>query len=307
MMPQRWFQVKEIFAAAREIREMDRRAYLESACGEDLELRAEVERLLAKDDGPSLPRPAPDFLDSITPQFAPGEMLAQYRVEAKLGHGGMGTVYRAFDMRLQRQVALKVLSPEHFADPESQRRLMREARAASALNHPNIVTVHEIGSEGGVDFIAMELVEGKTLKEVIPAKGLPLGKLLDYAVQIAGGLAKIHACGEVHRDLKPGNVMLTSGGLVKLLDFGLARRVQFNPDHETTLTVEGEIVGTPAYMSPEQAGENSGRPFGHLFVRRAALRDGDGAPSFPGREPYVCGIRRSQPGAQATRKRPARS
>ena len=178
-------------------------------------------------------------------------MLAQYRVEAKLGEGGMGAVYRGFDTRLQRQVALKVLSPENFASPECKRRLMREARAASALNHPNIVTVHEIGSEGGLDFIAMELVEGKTLREVIPAKGLPLGKLLDYAVQIAAGLARIHACGEVHRDLKPGNIMLTSSGLVKLLDFGLARRI--NPDHETTLTAEGEIAGTPAYMSPEQA------------------------------------------------------
>ena len=148
-------------------------------------------------------------------------------------------------------MALKALPPEFAADPERRQRLLREARAASALTHPNIVSVHEVGSDNGVDFIAMEFVEGKPLSEVIPAKGLLLGKALNYAVQIAGGLAKAHASGVVHRDLKPGNVMLTPDGLVKLLDFGLARRVQLDQEPDTPLTVEGEIVGTPAYMSPE--------------------------------------------------------
>jgi len=257
MTPQRWSRIKEVFAVARETREEDRSAYLDSACGDDGELRAEVEHLLAKDDSPSLQPPQADFLESLAPQFAPGEMLAQYRVEAKLGQGGMGAVYRAFDTRLHREVALKVLPPEHFADPESKRRLLREARAASALNHPNIVTVHEVGSEGGVDFIAMEMVEGKSLDNVIPAQGLRLAEALDYAVQITGGLAMAHAAGIIHRDLKPGNIMVTgpaSGhpGLVKLLDFGLAQRVRL-AESETTLSVEGAIAGTPAYMSPEQA------------------------------------------------------
>ena len=172
-------------------------------------------------------------------ELASGQTLAQYRVEAKLGEGGMGAVYRAYDTRLRRQVALKVLSPERLADAESRQRLIREARAASALNHPNIVTVHEIGSgarlRARVDFIAMELVEGKSLKDAISAKGLPLRKALDYAAQIAAGLAKAHAAGIVHRDLKPGNVMVTPDGLVKLLDFGLARRQRLG-ESETTFT-----------------------------------------------------------------------
>jgi serine/threonine protein kinase len=172
----------------------------------------------------------------------------------------MGVVYRAYDTRLRREVALKVLPPEHLADPEYKQRLMREARAASALNYPNIVTVHEIGSEGGVDFIAMELVEGKNLREVIPPKGLPMGKVLDYAAQIAGGLAKAHAAGVVHRDLKPGNIMVTPDGLVKLLDFGLAKvrhgeavaGMTAPPTETTPLTGEGTFVGTLQYMAPEQ-------------------------------------------------------
>ena len=148
MTPQRWFQIKEVFFAARETAEEDRGTYLDSACGDDPELRAEVELLLANDDASSLPRPAVD-LESFAPQFASGQMLGQYRIEAKLGEGGMGAVYRAYDTRLRRPVALKVVSPGHLGDPESRQRLLREARAASALNHPNVVTVHEIGSESG--------------------------------------------------------------------------------------------------------------------------------------------------------------
>jgi serine/threonine protein kinase len=171
MTPQRWSQIKEVFFRARETTEEERSAYLASVCGDDRELRAEVELLLARDNGPSLRRPAGDLLESIASQLVPGETVAQYRVESKLGEGGMGAVYLAYDTRLRREVALKVLATGHPGDPEGQQRLMREARAACALNHPNIVTVHEIGSEGSVDFIAMEFVEGKSLKEVIPAKG----------------------------------------------------------------------------------------------------------------------------------------
>jgi serine/threonine protein kinase len=150
-------------------------------------------------------------------------------------------------------VALKILPPEYASDPERRSRLLREARAASALNHPNIVGIYEVGSDNGVDFFAMEYVEGKSLSKMIPAKGMPLGEALDCAVQIAGGLAKAHAAGLIHRDLKPGNIMLSRDGLVKLLDFGLARRVELGPGHDTTLTIEGQILGTPSYMSPEQA------------------------------------------------------
>ncbi len=254
MTAERWAQIKEIFQAALEKPISGRGAFLEEACRGDGALRQEVESLLAGQDSPSLESPAEELLNHIArAELATGQTLAQYRVEAKLGEGGMGAVYRAYETRLRREVALKVLPPERLADPESKQRLLREARAASALNHPNIVTVHEIGSDNGVDFIAMEFVEGKSLHEIIPAKGLPLGKALDYAVQIAGGLAKAHAAGIIHRDLKPGNIMVTSDGVVKLMDFGLARRLRRAESDTASLTVEGEIAGTPAYMSPEQA------------------------------------------------------
>jgi eukaryotic-like serine/threonine-protein kinase len=251
MTAERWAQIKEVFCAALEKSQEERAAWLNSACGADDLLRVEVERLLAQDDG-SMKSPAAAVLAQTTPELAAGDLLSHYRVEVKVGQGGMGAVYRAYDVRLRRQVALKVLPREHMVDPESKERLMREARAAAALNHPNIVGIYEVSSDNGVDFIAMEFVEGKTLKEVIPAKGLPMGKALDCAVQIADGLARAHAAGLVHRDLKPGNIMLTPEGLVKVLDFGLARRVQLEQD-DTTLSVQGEILGTPAYMSPEQA------------------------------------------------------
>jgi serine/threonine protein kinase/Tfp pilus assembly protein PilF len=250
--PERWARIRELFSAALETPESQRLRFLESACGGDTELRAEIGRMLAGNEEPSWQSPAAKLF-TVAAQLEPGQTLAQYRVEAKLGEGGMGVVYKAYDTRLRRQVALKVLPPENLADPESKQRLMREARAASALNHPNIVTVYEIGSEGGVDFIAMEYVEGRSLAHAIPAKGLPLARALDYAIAIAGALAKAHAASVVHRDLKPANIMVTGEGRVKLLDFGLARRVRLAESETATFTVEGAIAGTPAYMSPEQA------------------------------------------------------
>ena len=146
MTPSRWARIKEVFSAALEMPEAERGAYLETACGGDEELRREVERMLVDSAGESLPDPAADLLATAA-DLAPGEMLAQYRIESKLGEGGMGAVYRAYDTRLHRQVALKVLPPGQLADPDHKQRLLREARAASALNHPSIVTVHEIGSD----------------------------------------------------------------------------------------------------------------------------------------------------------------
>jgi len=251
MTPVKWARIKEIFSAAREQPEPERAAWLHEACGREDALRAEVERLLAQDDE-SLPGPAAALLAEAAPALAVGEMLSHYRVEAKIGQGGMGAVYRAYDTRLHRQVALKVLPPGHLADPEGKHRLMREARAASALNHPNIIGIYEVASDKGVDFIAMEFVGGRSLNEVIPAKGLPLGKALDYASQIAGGLARAHAAAVVHRDLKPGNIMVTRDGLIKLLDFGLARRVRLRCSETSTQTMECDVAGTPGYMSPEQ-------------------------------------------------------
>ena len=185
----------------------------------------------------------------------PGRRLGHYEIQAKLGSGGMGTVYQALDTRLNRAVALKVLSPDRWEGTTGRGRLMREAQAASALNHPNIVTVYEIGHDAGVDFIAMERVEGRTLGE-IAARRPPLRETLPIAIQIADAMAAAHAAGIVHRDLKPGNIMVTERGLAKILDFGIAK-VTAAGDSESsatqTLTLSGQILGTVAYMSPEQA------------------------------------------------------
>ncbi|MGO9010694.1 MAG: protein kinase domain-containing protein [Bryobacteraceae bacterium] len=256
----RWKRIKEIYQEASEREPEERAVFLTVACAGHDDLRREVESLLAQPSADDLlDRPAweSEAGSRNTPSDAAlpaiGQRVAHYEIQAKLGEGGMGAVYRAFDTQLHRPVALKVLPPEYASDPEWRSRLLREARAASALNHPNIVGTYEVGSDNGVDFFAMEYVEGKSLTKIIPAGGMGLDETLDYAVQIAGGLAKAHAAGVIHRDLKPGNIMLNTDGLVKLLDFGLARRAELGPGHESTVTMEGRIMGTPAYMSPEQA------------------------------------------------------
>ena len=189
-----------------------------------------------------------------------GKTLGHYQITEKLGEGGMGVVYRARDTHLDRFVAIKVLAAEKVADADRKRRFVQEAKAASALNHPNIIHVYDIDQADGTDFIAMEYVEGKTLAQLIPRRGMQLGEALKYAVQIADALARAHGAGIVHRDLKPSNIMVDEHGLVKVLDFGLAKLAETAPSggDETTRTVEattekGTIVGTTAYMSPEQA------------------------------------------------------
>jgi len=197
-----------------------------------------------------------------------GKIISHYRILEKLGEGGMGIVYKALDTHLDRLVAIKVLPSEKVADAERRRRFVQEAKAASALNHPNIITIYDIASENGADFMAMEYVPGKALNQLISRKGLPLGESLKYAVQIADALAAAHAAGIIHRDLKPGNVMVGGApertGFVKVLDFGLAKltdKVE-SSEREFTETInqddapatgEGTIVGTVSYMSPEQA------------------------------------------------------
>ncbi len=194
-----------------------------------------------------------------------GRSLAQYRITASIGAGGMGEVYRATDPRLGRDVAIKVLPAATAADPERRQRFEQEARAASALNHPNILTVYDIGEADGTTYIAMELVEGRTLRElVVSGEALPTKRLLDIAVQTAEGLAKAHTAGIVHRDLKPENLMVSKDGYVKILDFGLAKLTETVPQDASGLptavaaaTEPGTVMGTAGYMSPEQA---SGQP-----------------------------------------------
>jgi Tol biopolymer transport system component/predicted Ser/Thr protein kinase len=205
-----------------------------------------------------------------------GQTLGHYKIIQKIGSGGMGVVYKARDQHLDRFVALKILPTEKVADPERKRRFVQEAKAASALNHPDIIHIYDIASEEGVDFIAMEYVEGKTLHEQIGRRGLPLNETLKYAVQIADALAKVHSVGIIHRDLKPSNIMVNEDDTVKILDFGLAKLTEKVTAGEfaTTATVEGGeepvtekgvIVGTVAYLSPEQAEGKEVDPRSDIF------------------------------------------
>ncbi len=195
-----------------------------------------------------------------------GSTVLHYQFLEKLGAGGMGEIYKAIDTRLNRIVAIKVLTTAAAGDPERRRRFIQEAQAASALNHPNIITIHDIVSEGNTEFMVMEYVTGKTLVDLIPKGGLRVPQVLKYSVQMADALQAAHAAGIVHRDLKPANVMVTDSGLVKILDFGLAKLTDRGPLStmsgptdvtqtiaDAPLTVEGSIIGTVSYMSPEQA------------------------------------------------------
>jgi len=191
--------------------------------------------------------------------LAAGTRLGPYEIVSALGSGGMGEVYKARDTRLDRMVAIKVLPADKVADPGRKLRFIQEAKAASALNHPHIVTIHDISNADGIDFIVMEYVTGKSLEQLIPAQGMRTAEALQYAIQIADAFAAAHAAGIVHRDLKPANVMVTDAGQVKVLDFGLAKLtgISIGEDDVTRTafhqTEEGAIVGTIAYMSPEQA------------------------------------------------------
>jgi uncharacterized RDD family membrane protein YckC len=193
-----------------------------------------------------------------------GTRMGPYKILAPIGAGGMGEVFLAADTRLYRNVAIKVLPREQVADPERKRRFMQEARAASALNHPNIVTLYDISSESGTDYLVMEYVPGKSLDKRIPSRGLPVREVISLAQQIASALVAAHAAEIVHRDLKPANVMIADSGFVKVLDFGLAKvpvPKTVAPAGEETetilnvpdLTLPGSILGSVNYMSPEQA------------------------------------------------------
>jgi predicted ATPase/serine/threonine protein kinase len=187
--------------------------------------------------------------------LSPGARFGSYEIIEPLGAGGMGEVYRAKDTRLHREVAIKTLSLERCSHPEALSRFEREARAASALNHPNIVTIYELGHENGTRYIAMELVDGETLRSLLASGPIPFRKLVAIAAQIADGLAKAHEIGLIHRDLKPENLMVSRDGTAKVLDFGLAKLLKLDrgsSDSSTTITEDGTVVGTFGYMSPEQ-------------------------------------------------------
>jgi Tol biopolymer transport system component/serine/threonine protein kinase len=265
MTPERWQQIERLYHLAAAQKTSQRSTFLDEACRGDETMRQEIESLLAHEEPGSKFMQAPGMvvLAQAMAQQRAGSMIGQqlgaYRILSLLGAGGMGEVYQAQDTRLGRLVALKILPPGVAANPELRRRFLQEAKAASALNHPHIVTLYDVGSENGVDFLVMEYVPGSTLDKLIPRGGLALTTALRYAIDIADAFAKAHAAGIVHRDLKPGNVMVTDDGAVKVLDFGIAKlaeALESGTPAATALTktaTEGLILGTAAYMSPEQA------------------------------------------------------
>jgi len=253
LTPDEWETVKDMVFACHAMAREAQPAWLDEHCPPG-RVRAEVERLLGGT------RVAQSFMSVSAPQqvlatpaVVPSR-IGRFKIERQLGAGGMGVVYAAVDERLGRHVALKVLQPDATPDEERRKRLVWDARAASALNHPNIVTVYETGDSDGVDYVAMELVAGRTLADALHAEPWPQSRVLGVAVQVAAALEAAHAQGMVNRDLKPSNVILTSSGTAKLVDFGLAKSVRgLDTAPGAPTTIEGRLAGTVAYMSPEQA------------------------------------------------------
>ncbi len=242
----------------------ERASFLDQAFSDDEDLRSETATLIAAydDAGDFIEQPAIVHDARIVLGHQQGNNIGReigvYRIVDCLGAGGMGEVYLAEDSRLDRLVALKLL-PAYFAsDDERLARFQREARTASALNHPNILTIHEVGEADGVRFIATEFIDGQTIHELIARQELTLAEILDIATQIVSGLATAHAAGIVHRDIKPDNIMRRGDGLVKILDFGIAKLLEVptsntQPAGQAMFTETGVVVGTVGYMSPEQA------------------------------------------------------
>ena len=263
MLPQRILQIEELFHSASERPAAEREAFLKQACGADEELYREVVGLLDQGVTGPMDQPAMQIAgsllnDSPENQWEAGTKVGPYEILNRIGAGGMGEVYKARDTRLKRFVAIKVMRGGSHAGEQDRLRFLQEARAASALSHPNIVQIYELGSLEGCDYIVMEFIEGQTLAQRMAAGALGIHEALDYAGQIAAALAAAHATRIVHRDIKPANIIVTSEGVLKILDFGLAKiEYVISPTDNTVtagpVTNANTIMGTAAYMSPEQA------------------------------------------------------
>ncbi len=276
MRSEQWQVIEELYHSASGLPEAQRRSFLQRACGEDQDLLFELESLLRHGDTPQsfldtaalaivAKAIAADEYDSPAPALE-GKNISHYRIVKALGRGGMGVVYEAEDVKLRRRVALKLLPNFLARDLHALRRFEQEAQAASALNHPNICTVYEVDEDQGLHFIAIELLEGETLKERIRRGPLAVREILAIGIEICDALDAAHSAGIIHRDIKPSNIVLTRRGSAKLLDFGVAKRLGremvqhaetlsqlLPPDLDLRVTAPGAVIGTVAYMSPEQA------------------------------------------------------
>jgi serine/threonine protein kinase/TolB-like protein len=267
MNPDRWQQIKEVFNDALQREPSQRAAFLAGACADDRDLRAEVEKLLNSYEPDFMNTPgvgeAAEVISGQHQQLKAGQRLGRYRITQPLGAGGMGEVYLAHDTELERDVALKVLTADVATDQQRMQRFIQEAKTASALNHPNIITIYEVGQAEGLRFIATEYIKGETLRQRMRREPLSLSEFFEVAVQVCSALSAAHEANVLHRDIKPENVMLRPDGLVKVLDFGLAKLTEkattgnsVDPNAPTQLqinTAPGVVMGTFIYMSPEQA------------------------------------------------------
>ena len=268
MADAKWQRVREIFDSALARQPQERRKFVNEVCGDDKTLLAEVESLLSSHDSaesfmetPAVAKVA-DVIEGKPRKLETGKCLGHYEIITQIGEGGMGEVYLAKDKKLDRKVAVKILNEEFSQDESNLKRFVSEAKAASALNHPNILTIYEFGEAEDMRFIVSEYIEGKTLREIVRESKLRLPQILDISIQITGALASAHKAHLVHRDIKPENIMVRPDGYVKVLDFGLAKLVEQknksilsleDPTVRQDLTAKGVILGTVKYMSPEQA------------------------------------------------------
>ncbi|MEZ5428076.1 MAG: protein kinase [Pyrinomonadaceae bacterium] len=267
MTPERWEQIDRLLDEVLEIPEAERRRFLDERCAEDEDLRSEVESLLNAHEK------ADEFIEDSAVRVVAQNLAREkrsrtetdyvgisfdvYRIEKLIGRGGMGRVYLAYDEKLRRQVAVKILPPEYTVEDERVSRFVREARAISALNHPNIVTIYDVDNFENVNYIATEFVSGKILREYVE-KGIDLSGTLNILIQCCDALAAAHQAGIIHRDIKPENIIVRPDGYVKILDFGLAKLTDLSAveTEHIVRTAEGLIIGTPSYMSPEQISDD---------------------------------------------------
>jgi eukaryotic-like serine/threonine-protein kinase len=288
MNSERWKRIEQVYYSVLAFPPARRSAVLDEACSDDQDMRREVESLLdAREHAESFLSPS-DLLGHIAelvaePDLPVGHTLGQYHILSAIGSGAMGEVYLARDTRLDRQVALKILPARFTRDAQRVARFRREAKAASALNHPNIITIYDIGETGETWFMAAEFIEGVTLRQRLAAGRMQLQEILETAIQCAVALDAVHQARIVHRDIKPENIMVRPDGVVKVVDFGLARIRQAGQESAPEATQAGALIGTPRYMSPEQARGEKLDARTDIFSLGAVLYEiATGQPAFPG-------------------------